>query len=52
MLAKLRRDERAYKQAGDLLAPIYELFTEGFAAPYLQQANALLEELGYSSIRC
>jgi hypothetical protein len=30
---------------GDLLGPIYDWFTEGFAAPDLKDAKALLDDL-------
>jgi hypothetical protein len=33
-------------EAGDLLAPIYKWFTEGFDTADLQEAKALLEDLG------
>jgi predicted ATPase len=44
-LARLwcKQDRRG--EAHDLLAPIYGWFTEGFAAPDLKRAKALLEEL-------
>jgi hypothetical protein len=32
-------------EARDLLAPIYEWFTEGFDTPVLKDARALLDEL-------
>jgi adenylate cyclase len=41
----LRRQERS-AEARDLLAPIHAWFTEGFATRDLQNAKALLEELG------
>ncbi|MBV9199931.1 MAG: hypothetical protein JOY83_09405 [Alphaproteobacteria bacterium] len=44
-LARLCRGERRHAEAQDLLAPIYGWFTEGFDAPDLKQAKALLEEL-------
>jgi predicted ATPase len=37
-------------EARDLLAPIYGWFTEGFYAPDLKEANALLEELNSNPI--
>jgi predicted ATPase len=44
-LARLRRDEGERAEARDLLAPIYDWFTEGFDTPVLQEAKALLDEL-------
>jgi predicted ATPase len=44
-LARLRRDQGKRAEARDLLAPVYGWFTEGFDAPVLQEAKALLEEL-------
>ena len=44
-LARLRRDQGRRAEAGDLLAPVYNRFTEGFDAPVLKEAKALLEEL-------
>ena len=38
-------DERALAVAGDLLAPLYAWFTEGFDTPDLQDAKTLLDEL-------
>jgi hypothetical protein len=32
-------------EARDLLAPVYNWFTEGFDTPVLKEAKALLEEL-------
>jgi len=40
------RDQGRHTEAGDLLAPIYNWFTEGFDTPDLKEAKALLEELG------
>jgi class 3 adenylate cyclase/predicted ATPase len=45
-LARLRRDQGRCAEARDLLAPIYGWFTEGFGTPDLQEAKALLAELG------
>jgi len=45
-LARLRRDQGRRAEARDLLAPIYGWFTEGFGTPDLQEAKALLAELG------
>jgi predicted ATPase len=45
-LAKLWRDQGRRREAGDLLAPVYDWFTEGFDTPVLQAAKDLLDELG------
>jgi tetratricopeptide (TPR) repeat protein len=44
-LARLWRDQGKRMEARDLLAPIYDWFTEGFDAPDLRDAKALLAEL-------
>jgi predicted ATPase len=44
-LARLWRDQGKRTAACDLLAPVYDGFTEGFGTPVLQEAKALLEEL-------
>jgi predicted ATPase len=44
-LARLWRDQSRRTEAHDLLAPIYGWFTEGFDAPVLKEAKALLDEL-------
>jgi len=44
-LARLWRDQGKRIEARDLLAPIYGWFTEGFDAPVLQEAKALLDQL-------
>jgi tetratricopeptide (TPR) repeat protein len=44
-LARLWRDQGRQTEARDLLAPIYGWFTEGFDAPVLKEAKALLDEL-------
>jgi class 3 adenylate cyclase/tetratricopeptide (TPR) repeat protein len=44
-LAQLLRDQSRRAKAHDLLAPIYGWFTEGFDAPVLKDARALLDEL-------
>jgi class 3 adenylate cyclase/tetratricopeptide (TPR) repeat protein len=44
-LARLWRDQGKRVEARDLLAPIYNWFTEGFDAPDLKEAKALLDEL-------
>ena len=43
-LARLWRDQGKTQQAGELLAPVYEWFSEGFDTRDLKEANALLEE--------
>ena len=44
-LARLRRDQCRHAEARDLLAPVYDWFTEGFDTPDLQDARALLGAL-------
>ena len=44
-LARLLRDQGKQQQAGELLAPVYGWFTEGFDTRDLKEAKALLEEL-------
>jgi hypothetical protein len=39
------RDQGRVREARDLLAPVYNWFTEGFATKDLKDAKALLEEL-------
>jgi predicted ATPase len=43
-LARLWHSQGKSQQARELLAPIYGWFTEGFDAPDLKDAKALLEE--------
>ena len=43
--ARLLRDQGRAPEAGDLLAPVYGWFTEGFDTKDLQDAKALLVEL-------
>jgi predicted ATPase len=45
-LARLWRDQGKRSEAHDLLAPVYGWFTEGFDTPVLQDAKALLDQLG------
>jgi predicted ATPase len=45
-LAQLRLDQGCRVEARDLLAPIYNCFTEGFDTCDLKEARALLEGLG------
>ena len=44
-LARLWRGESKLTEARDLLAPVYDWFTEGLDTPDLKEAEALLEEL-------
>jgi tetratricopeptide (TPR) repeat protein len=44
-LARLWRDQRKPQQARELLAPVYNWFTEGFDLLDLTEAKALLDEL-------
>jgi hypothetical protein len=44
-LARLWKDQGKKKEAHDLLAPVYDWFTEGFDTKDLKEAKALLEEL-------
>ena len=44
-LAALCIDQQKREQALDLLAPIYESFTEGFDTRDMKQAKALLDKL-------
>jgi predicted ATPase len=44
-LARLWRKQGKRAEARDLLAPVYNWFTEGFDTPVLQETKALLEEL-------
>jgi predicted ATPase len=44
-LACLWRDQGKARQARELLAPVYDWFTEGFDTRDLKEAKALLEEL-------
>jgi class 3 adenylate cyclase len=48
-LARLWRDEGKRTQAHELLAPVYDWFTEGFDTPVLQEAKTLLVELSDAS---
>jgi predicted ATPase len=45
-LARLWRDQGRRTEARDLLAPVYDWFTEGFDTRDLQDAKALLDALG------
>jgi predicted ATPase len=44
-LAHLWRDQGKCTEAHNLLVPIYGWFTEGFDAPVLEDAKALLDQL-------
>ncbi len=44
-MARLWRDQGKAQQARELLAPVYDWFTEGFDTLDLKEAKALLEEL-------
>jgi predicted ATPase len=44
-MARLWRDQGKRQQARELLAPVYNWFTEGFGTLDLKEAKALLEEL-------
>ena len=45
-LSRLWQQQGQWAAAQALLAPLYGWFTEGFETPDLQEAKALLEELG------
>jgi predicted ATPase len=44
-LAQLWQRQGHFQQAYELLAPIYQRFTEGFATPDLTKVRRLLDEL-------
>ena len=44
-LARLWRDQGKRQQARELLAPVYDWFTEGFDTLDLKEAKALLDDL-------
>jgi predicted ATPase len=44
-MARLWRDQGKRAEARDLLAPVYNWFTEGFDTLNLKEAKALLDEL-------
>jgi predicted ATPase len=44
-LARLWLDQGKRSEANDMLAPLYNWFTEGFDTPVLQEAKALLDTL-------
>jgi len=45
-LSRLWQQQDKRQDAYDLLAPVYNWFTEGFDTADLQEARALLDELG------
>ncbi len=45
-LARIRQSQGKRREAYELLAPVYAWFTEGFDTKDLQEAKALLDELG------
>jgi predicted ATPase len=45
-LSRLWRQQGKKKEAHEMLAEIYNWFTEGFDTKDLQEAKALMEELG------
>ncbi len=44
-IKRVNRDQGKRQEAHNLLAPVYDWFTEGFDTPDLKEAKALLEEL-------
>jgi hypothetical protein len=46
-LARLWQQQGKRQEAYDLLAPVYDWFTEGFDTADLQDAKALLDDLTY-----
>ncbi len=44
-LARLWRDQGKRQEAHNLLAPVYDWFTEGFDTPDLKEAKAVLDEV-------
>jgi predicted ATPase len=44
-LARLRCHQDRHAEAHDILAPVYDWFTEGFATPDLRSAKALLDSI-------
>ena len=44
-MTRLWRDQGNVQQARELLAPVYDWFTEGFDTLDLKEAKALLEQL-------
>ena len=50
-LARLRRQQDRRSEAGDLLAPVYDWFTEGFDTPDLKEAKTLLNNKAAERLR-
>jgi predicted ATPase len=46
-LARLWQQQGKRDEARELLVPVYDWFTEGFDTADLQEARALLDELGW-----
>jgi predicted ATPase len=46
-LSRLWQQQGKHAEAGELLAPLYGWFTEGFDTAHLQEARGLLEELSH-----
>jgi predicted ATPase len=44
-LERLRRDQSHQVEVRDLLAPVYDWFTDGFGTPDLKEAKALLDAI-------
>ena len=44
-MARLWRDQGKRQQAGDLLAPVYGRFTEGFDTLDLKKAKTLIDQV-------
>ena len=44
-LSQLLCEQKKRQEAQDLLAPVYDWFTEGFDTPDLKDAKALLNDL-------
>jgi hypothetical protein len=51
-LARLWRDQGKHGEARDVLAPIYNWFTEGFDTLVLKEAKTLLDELMLLLLPC
>ena len=49
-LARLWRDQGKLQQARELLAPVYDWFTEGFDTLDLKEAKALLASWSYEPL--
>ena len=46
-MARLWRDQGKPQQARELLAPVYDWFTEGFGTRDLKEAKTLLDEYAF-----